>query len=177
MESQIIDYYNELPQIVNVINKMNEEFEDLQDKYDKIENELDYYKIPKVLYKSKEEWDNKCKEINEMLKKEITKSIVEKEEYREVYNIFNCPESIRCICEKALNGLTKNENLKNDSISKWSYNKSYEMKHNINAFIQGMTEIPCPGMCNEINLSKIIYKNISYQFTCVLDDIPRFKFI
>lgn len=36
MEPQVIDYYNELPQSVNVIDKLNEEYAELQKKYDYI---------------------------------------------------------------------------------------------------------------------------------------------
>ena len=36
MEPQMIDYYNELPQVVNVIDKMNEELAELQVKYEEL---------------------------------------------------------------------------------------------------------------------------------------------
>ena len=36
MEPQIIDYYNELPQGLNIIDKLNEEYDELQNKYDYI---------------------------------------------------------------------------------------------------------------------------------------------
>ena len=36
MEPQMIDYYNELPQVVNVIDKMNEELAELQIKYEEL---------------------------------------------------------------------------------------------------------------------------------------------
>ena len=34
MESQIIDYYNEMPYGVNVIDKLNKEYDVLEEKYD-----------------------------------------------------------------------------------------------------------------------------------------------
>ena len=36
MEPNIIDYYNELPNSVNVIDKLNEEYSQLLEKYDKL---------------------------------------------------------------------------------------------------------------------------------------------
>ena len=45
MESQIIDYYNNMPSGINVIDKMNEELDDLQKKYDELEKK--YEKIKK----------------------------------------------------------------------------------------------------------------------------------
>ena len=40
MEPQIIDYYNEEPQIMKIIDKMNEEFNELQKEYEKLKKEL-----------------------------------------------------------------------------------------------------------------------------------------
>ena len=61
MEPNIIDYYNELPNSVNVIDKMNLEFEELQNKYKQITNK---FKIPYKISKSIEEYkkyDNKIR--------------------------------------------------------------------------------------------------------------------
>ena len=53
MEPQIIDYYNEEPQMMKIIEKMNEEFSDLQNEYEKLKKELnDYKKYYKELARS-----------------------------------------------------------------------------------------------------------------------------
>jgi hypothetical protein len=69
MEPNIIDYYNELPNSVNVIDKMNLEFEELQNKYEQITNK---FKIPYKISKSIEEYkkyDNKiCIEFKNNVK-------------------------------------------------------------------------------------------------------------
>ena len=38
MEPHIIDYYNEMPQMVHIIDKMNEELVELQTKYDELQS-------------------------------------------------------------------------------------------------------------------------------------------
>ena len=45
MESQIIDYYNELPHSVNVIDKMNEELSEIQGENEKLKEELKNLKM------------------------------------------------------------------------------------------------------------------------------------
>ena len=182
MEPQLIDYYNDLPYGIHVIDKMNEELEVLQDKYRKLQGEYDYYKKPSVLYDSQEEWKHTCQSVDQMLDSEITKCIIDYKGYQKVYSIWQVPDLIRTICEKALNQLTKNEDLKDLSINKWSLNTSHEMKNNLDAFIQGMKSVPCPTICNEHNLRTILYSNIRYQFgfqnhhfPCIIDNIPYFR--
>ena len=38
MEPQMIDYYNEMPQMVHIIDALNKEYADLQSKYDKLQS-------------------------------------------------------------------------------------------------------------------------------------------
>ena len=71
MEPNIIDYYNELPNGVNVIDKMNIEFNELQDKYNKLKNKYDKiinkknkYKIPYRISNSLQEFINYKYEID-----------------------------------------------------------------------------------------------------------------
>ena len=180
MDPQIIDYYNEMPNVINVIDKMNEEFLNLQENFDIINKELQNYQTPKIQYNSKQEWNNKCNEVKNYFEKEITKIIIENQEYKFIYETHKCPVSIRLICEKALNKLTKNEKYENQSISKWSRTKSYQIEENINSFLQSMKIIPCPEICNENNLVKIICKNILWQYRPqgnILSNIPTFKCI
>tara|TARA_B100001094_G_scaffold95220_2_gene91197 strand:+ start:10376 stop:10687 length:312 start_codon:yes stop_codon:yes gene_type:complete len=44
MEPYMIDYYNSMPQGVNVIDSLNKEYEELEEKYGKVEKELQFYK-------------------------------------------------------------------------------------------------------------------------------------
>ena len=44
MEPNIIDYYNELPNSVNVIDKLNEEYSELLEKYEKLNKKYDTLK-------------------------------------------------------------------------------------------------------------------------------------
>lgn len=53
MEPNIIDYYNELPNGINVIDKMNLELQELQNKYDEITNK---FRIPYKICESIEEF-------------------------------------------------------------------------------------------------------------------------
>ena len=67
MESQIIDYYNELPHGVNVIDKMNEELSDLQEKIDRLPSE-DYMKkfqMPSIIFNTIEEYRKFHKLVDE----------------------------------------------------------------------------------------------------------------
>ena len=48
MEPQIIDYYNEIPNGINVIDKMNEELSELQKKYSDLEKIHKEYKKKKA---------------------------------------------------------------------------------------------------------------------------------
>jgi len=48
MESQIVDFYNELPHGINVIEKMNEEYSELQKENEIIKEKLN--SLPKLDY-------------------------------------------------------------------------------------------------------------------------------
>tara|TARA_B100000683_G_scaffold181471_1_gene174789 strand:+ start:850 stop:1608 length:759 start_codon:yes stop_codon:yes gene_type:complete len=80
MEPQIIDYYNEIPNGINVIDKMNEELSELQKKYSDLEKKINKFKTPFIHVETKEEYkkyeDIICNQfknkINEFLKDEET---------------------------------------------------------------------------------------------------------
>ena len=69
MEPSIIDYYNELPNGINVIDKMNLELQELQNKYDEITNK---FRIPYKICESIEEFkkydDKICIEFKNNIK-------------------------------------------------------------------------------------------------------------
>ena len=69
MEPQIIDYYNELPNGINVIDKMNEELEELQNKYEQITNKFKiHYKISKSIEEYRNYDDRICIEFKNNIK-------------------------------------------------------------------------------------------------------------
>lgn len=76
MEPQIIDYYNEIPNGINVIDKMNEELSELQKKYSDLEKIHKEYKkthieeiflIPKIRVNSINELKERIKKIKESI--------------------------------------------------------------------------------------------------------------
>ena len=78
MEPQIIDYYNEEPQMMKIIEKMNDELSNLQKEYDILKDDLclnEAYGRPKVEYDGED-----LKKIKEesyiQLKKDIYKGIL-----------------------------------------------------------------------------------------------------
>ena len=111
----------------------------------------------------------KKKEFYVSLEREIHQIIIDNKGYLEVYNQFRVPYQIHFVIEKALNILTNHEN------KKWCRNIPHRITLGLDAFIKSMELIPCQGMCNEVNLSKIIYENIEYQFNEILNLIPKLK--
>lgn len=73
MEPQIIDYYNELPQSVNVIDKLNEEYDELQSKYEYIKSITDRYIAPFQIAKTYDEY----KKYEKILDKELSEKFKE----------------------------------------------------------------------------------------------------
>ena len=67
MESQIIDYYNELPHGINVIDKMNEELSELQEKIDRLpsENYMKKFQMPSIIFNTIEEYRKFHKRLDE----------------------------------------------------------------------------------------------------------------
>ena len=64
MEPQMIDYYNEMPQMVHIIDALNKEYADLQSKYDELQS--NHKKLQTKHYKSIkkfEEFKNKMAEV------------------------------------------------------------------------------------------------------------------
>jgi len=167
MELQIIDYYNETPECFKTIEKLNDEFNQLQNINDKLKNKLDNY-LPIRVYYSNKEWLNKTNEFYLSLEKGINQIIINDQGYLEVYNQYRIPCQIHFMIENALNILTKQKN------KKWCRNIPHRITLSLDAFIKSMTLIPCQGMCNEMKLSELIYKNIEYQFNEILDLIPKF---
>ena len=78
MEPNIIDYYNELPNSVNVIDKLNDEYNNLLEKYDKLKEKYDNNKItilgnpPRVIVNSVNEflvdYEDKLKNLENIIK-------------------------------------------------------------------------------------------------------------
>ena len=73
MEPQIIDYYNELPQSVNVIDKLNQEYDELQSKYEYIKSITDRYIAPFQIAKTYDEY----KKYEKILDKELSENFKE----------------------------------------------------------------------------------------------------
>ena len=69
MESQIIDYYNEIPHGFNVIDKLNEEYSELQSKYDTIKSMAKRYITPIQIAKTFDEYKNFDKILDEFPEK------------------------------------------------------------------------------------------------------------
>ena len=68
MEPNIIDYYNDFPQNINIIDKLNEEYIDLQNKYTDIKNKYDNLRIekPQIDFISDEQKDSFVKKIKKI---------------------------------------------------------------------------------------------------------------
>ena len=180
MDPQIIDYYNEMPYGIKIIEKLNEEYNDLDDFNRTLLVELQYYRTPNILYPSLKEWEDKMKEVDTFIQEEVTRTIVDKQGYNEVYQSLTCPISIYIIIEKALNQLTNNEDSKNHAISRWTYSKSHEIVSSITSFIQGMALYPSEALSNENCLADIIYKSIQWRLfnkDGLLNELPVFKCI
>ena len=64
MENQMIDYYNNYPQGINVIDKMNEEYNQLQEEKNKIEKELEFYKSIFSTHRNSAVFNLRIKTIN-----------------------------------------------------------------------------------------------------------------
>lgn len=69
MESQVIDYYNEMPYGINVIDKMNDELKELQMKVDKMSGILNKFKSPIMVVTSFKEYSEVYMKIEEFEKR------------------------------------------------------------------------------------------------------------
>jgi len=82
MEPRIIDYYNELPDVINVIDKMNEELSILQDKYDLLKKTYslvtDY---PTLVNKATESDNDMAKLLYHLYGKKVVCSSIKKNEW------------------------------------------------------------------------------------------------
>lgn len=76
MEPSIIDYYNELPNGINVIDKMNLELQELQNKYDEITNK---FRIPYKICESVQEYDDYDTKIYIEFKDNLKKILLDKD--------------------------------------------------------------------------------------------------
>ena len=82
MESQIADYYNELPNIVNVIDKMNDELICLQDKYDLLKKTYEIYTdYPSMVNKATETDNDMAKLLYELYGKYNVCTSIKKNEW------------------------------------------------------------------------------------------------
>ena len=132
MEPQIIDYYNEIPNGINVIDKMNEELTELQKKYSDLEKKI---KMPEIIFNSKEEMNNKIRSmitnINGICKRWVDKYYDESMFYDWGFGsltMLKRPDVISCIeCE--INKIIDNK--------EWSYNISHEIINGLNESFRG----------------------------------------
>jgi len=145
MESQIIDFYNEIPYGVNVIDKMNEELDELQKKYNELEkkyNELNNkYKAPYIIVKTNEEYKNYDDIISNQFKIKI-KEFIEDEEiglfailnsyypflWKTIYNKFTFyyHDHEETCMDKIINELNNITNNKNKEWCEWRIRISFE---------------------------------------------------
>jgi len=98
MEPNIIDYYNELPNSVNVIDKLNEEYSQLLEKYDKLKEKYDNNKLtildnpPRVIVNSVNEffdYQDKLKNLENIIKDVFnSEEFINTKPYDLSYNIW-----------------------------------------------------------------------------------------
>ena len=79
MESQIIDYYNDMPHGINVIDKMNDELEELQQKYNELNNKINKFKIPYKISNTIEEYNKYNNDIQIKFKNKIKSILLDEE--------------------------------------------------------------------------------------------------
>ena len=92
MEPQVIDYYNELPQSVNVIDKLNQEYDELLSKYEYIKSITDRYISPIHIAKTFDEYKKYEKILDEDFPKKV-REILKDVEYGilAIYNLDSYP--------------------------------------------------------------------------------------
>jgi len=104
MDPQIIDFYNELPQGVNVIDKINEEFNELQKKYNELEDKVNQFKAPYIIVETIEKYKKYDDIISNQFRIKIKDFLEDKE--MGLFAIVNNSNGIDCntIYDKYNNG-------------------------------------------------------------------------
>ena len=165
MEPNIIDYYNEMPHIINVIDKMNKELEEQQKKYEKLEqsyNQLkDLYNLNiSIHFLSIEDRNEKHKQMMDKIKETCNDFINGCpndflydwgfdciHHFKSYGNIMDCIES-------ELKKISKND--------KWSYQCSSEVISGL-SFFRGREMPHWNKLYNELTkdeLKDILFKHI-----------------
>ena len=153
-------------------------------KINNLKDELKIYKVPKVLYYSFEEWENKQEEALKIIKNGIYKWIAEDDfefEHMQEYGI-TIRQNFYLIfyIQDALEFLTNNK--------KWSIYKSREIFNGINCFITGMVQLNAWKIfynnLEQKQMANMIYKIIEIQLVdkqlhggSILENIPIYKCI
>jgi hypothetical protein len=141
MEPNIIDFYNEMPQCVNVIEGMNKELSDLQDEYSilmKKYNELKnkYNGIDRIYFQSIEDRNKKHKEMLHNIKikcNEFIDTYPSSLLYDYGFNSISMGGGIYACIQKELSKLTDDKNwvysMTGEIINSLSFFRGREMSH------------------------------------------------
>tara|TARA_B100000131_G_scaffold290278_1_gene302915 strand:+ start:847 stop:1527 length:681 start_codon:yes stop_codon:yes gene_type:complete len=191
MESQIIDYYNEMPSGINVIDKMNEELNELQSENKKLIESLKSHEVPHPFYSCMQAWNNTRDSAYKNIKEGVEKLIVSDEfEYRFMGSMGLCIRQRFCIhdhIEKSLNIILRksNPNVNDGEFSSWVSLTTHQIIFGIEGFIHSLMEINLGDeklwdmiyrTTSPQQMADMIYRNIVWQLDQgILDGVPMFK--